>query len=569
MDLKQKLLEPIAGGFAGLWVESHEHEDAVGTIRELLSERTESEFNTCEESGDTPQPFFYLYWDPVEGLVTDPRVRPGNRPNTDRWNGHDLIRHRSENESPEPPSAAISALAGANMNGAEMQGNAVLVLRNLHLLLGSGQVRNAGLAQTLLNQIEQGQYRMQHIVVLSRPGVEIPPELSKHFVRIQHDLPTPEELYDLAAGRFPEEDVARLPERDTQAGREIMRAASGMTRMEAMGAFGLSLARYGTTEEPWRTDVLWEIKESTLRNEGAIELLHPSGGFDQMGGLHALKDYYRKTVSSSRFHELPPKGLVLMGVPGCGKSAVIQCMGYEAGAPTVRLDIGSLMGGLVGQTEEATRRALATIDAMARDAMVVVMVDEVEKGLAGSAGQGSGNDTGVGARMLGTLLTWLQERKSYAYPVVTANNMMQLLRAAPEIGRAGRFDALFFVDVPGRQQKDEIWNIYTQRFQIPAEHATVPGDENWTGAEIEKCCREAARLEEPLTEAAQRVLPVVHTSQERIKEMRDWASGRCLSAEIPGRYDPNREGVAQESDTPATAGRAPRRQTRPGLDEHA
>ena len=142
------------------------------------------------------------------------------------------------------------------------------------------------------------------------------------------------------------------------------------------------------------------------------------------------------------------------------------------------------MGSLVGQTEAQTRQALRTIDAMGPS---VVMIDEVEKALSGVASSGS-TDSGVSARMFGTLLSWLSDRESDSFVVCTANDVSRL---PPEFSRAERFDALFFLDLPGREQKDKIWELYARQFGIAGKQRR-PSDDNWTGAEIRSCCRLAA-----------------------------------------------------------------------------
>ena len=190
------------------------------------------------------------------------------------------------------------------------------------------------------------------------------------------------------------------------------------------------------------------------------------------------------------------------------------------------LDVGSLLGSLVGQSEERTRAALATIDAMAP---CVVMIDEVEKAFAGVAAGGQ-NDSGVSSRMFGTFLTWLNDHESDVFVVCTANDVQKL---PPEFSRAERFDAVFFLDLPDRGQKDAIWAIYRSRYGIEDEQR-VPEDEGWTGAEIQSCCRLAALLDVPLTASAENIVPVSTTSAESIDRLRTWADGRCLSADSPG-----------------------------------
>jgi SpoVK/Ycf46/Vps4 family AAA+-type ATPase len=157
------------------------------------------------------------------------------------------------------------------------------------------------------------------------------------------------------------------------------------------------------------------------------------------------------------------------------------------------------------------------------------MIDEVEKAFAGVNGSG---DSGVSSRMFGTFLSWLNDHESDVFVVCTANDVSRL---PPEFGRSERFDGIFFLDLPGRPEKDAIWRIYRDQFEISPDQRQ-PDDTNWTGAEIRACCRLAALLDVPLSLAAQNVVPVAVTAAESVDKLRSWASGRCLSADRPGIY---------------------------------
>ena len=184
------------------------------------------------------------------------------------------------------------------------------------------------------------------------------------------------------------------------------------------------------------------------------------------------------------------------------------------------------MGSLVGQSEQRTRQALRVIDALAP---CVLMIDEVEKAFSGANGSG---DSGVSSRMFGTFLSWLNDHTSDVFVVCTSNDVSKL---PPEFGRSERFDALFFLDLPTREEKDAIWAIYLDQFSIDRDQRR-PDDANWTGAEIKACCRLAALLDVPLMQSAQNVVSVAVTAAESVDRLRTWASGRCLSAQQPGVY---------------------------------
>ena len=223
-----------------------------------------------------------------------------------------------------------------------------------------------------------------------------------------------------------------------------------------------------------------------------------------------------------------PRGVLLLGVSGTGKSAFAKALGKETGRPTLVLDIGALMGSLVGQTEANIRKALQIADAMAP---CILFIDELEKALSGAASSGSG-DSGVSSRLFGTLLSWMNDHTSNVYLVATCNDISKM---PPELTRAERFDGIVFLDLPSREQKDRIWQQYIELFELDAQQE-IPKDDQFTGAEIRSCCRLAALLDVPLVQAAINVVPVAVTASESVDALRQWASGRCLDSEAGGIY---------------------------------
>jgi SpoVK/Ycf46/Vps4 family AAA+-type ATPase len=228
--------------------------------------------------------------------------------------------------------------------------------------------------------------------------------------------------------------------------------------------------------------------------------------------------------------------VLLLSPPGCGKSAFARSLGNETGRPTLVLDVGALMGSLVGETERRVREALRAVDAMAP---CVAFVDEVEKALAGVQSSGA-NDSGVSARLFGTLLTYLSDHETDVFVVATSNDVSRL---PPEFSRSERFDAIYFLDLPGRAEKDAIWRLYLAKYGLDPGHR-LPRDQEWTGAEIKSCCRLAALLDVALVDAATNIVPVAVTAGESVERLRSWASGRCLAADRPGIYTRGADAVA-------------------------
>jgi hypothetical protein len=473
-------LELIQACFTGLWVQSFEQLDALQEIAGL-----------CRD-----QEWRLATWDIDRGL----QVVGSSADGASEAGGSD-------------PLAAIRALPSL----ATADGTAILVLSNFHRFLGSAEV-----VQALQHQITRGKHDRTFVVVLA-PVVDLPVELEKQFIVVDHELPDRGQIEELARGIATEE--GELPDGDALG--RVLDAAAGLTRYEAEGAFSLSLVRTGRIEPA----TIWELKSQALKKSGLVSLYHGDECFDDIGGLEALKAFCTKAMQ--RQGDLDPlrrpRGVLLLSPPGCGKSAFAKGLGTEVGRPTLVLDVGSLMGSLVGETEGNIRLALSLTDAMAP---AVLMIDEVEKAFSGLSSSGQ-TDSGVSARLFGTFLTWLNDHESDVFVIATCNDISKL---PPEFSRAERFDAVVFVDLPSEEQKTSIWSIYRQMFSIPEDQHT-PDDTDWTGAEIKACCRLARLLDASLEEAATNVVPVAHTSREAITSLRDWASGRCLSADRPGLFD--------------------------------
>jgi hypothetical protein len=483
MSLGERLQEYISACFTGLWIQSHEHEDALREVTQL-----------CRA-----QDWRLAIWDVENGLQI-----PGHElgPATDAGGNDPLTAIRS-----------VNALAASDSS-------AILVLINAHRFLQSAEV-----VQALIKQITVGKQNRTFVAILA-PVVQIPPELEKLFTVIEHDLPNHEQLAEIARGVATEAE--ELP--TDQEFHCLLDAAAGLTRYEAENAFSLSLVRHRRLE----SDTIWQLKGETLKKSGLLTLHRGGERFTDLGGLEALKDFCLKALRPREPAAPKARGIVLLGPPGTGKSATAKALGNETHRPTLILDPGSLMASLVGQTEERTRQALKIIDAFGP---CVVVIDEVDHALAGHNGSG---DSGVMSRFFGTMQSWLNDHTSDAFVVCTSNDIRTLPAA---FTRAERFDGVFYVDLPGLAQRRAIWQLYRNLYRIDAQEP-LPTDSDWSGAEIKACCRLAKLLEVPLVEAAQNVVPVARTSQESVQKLREWAVGRCLAADAPGVYNPKPAAVA-------------------------
>ena len=480
MSLSERLEQHLRACFTGLWIQSCEHEDAVVEIAKL-----------CRE-----QEWKLAVWDVDQGL----RAASGAEENETAAGSGD-------------PLAAVRALGAMNAG----ESASLLVLVNFHRFLNSAEI-----VQAVARQIQAGKHSRTFLIVLS-PVVQIPTELEKLFTVLQHDLPSREQLCEIATGVATEAN--ELP-KGTEL-ESVLDAAAGLTRYEAENAFALALVEHGRIEP----STIWTLKSQTLLKSGLLSLYRGGDTFAELGGLDSMKSFCLRALrprGGGVTAKHKPRGVLLLGVPGTGKSAFCKALGNETGRPTLTLDVGSLMGSLVGQSEERTRRALQIVDAMQP---AILFVDEVEKALGGVAGSGQ-TDSGVSARMFGALLSWLNDHSSDVFVVCTANDISKLPH---EFARAERFDAIFFLDLPDEEQKQAIWRQYLTHFELDVTQR-MPADRLWTGAEIKACCRLAALLDVPLVQAAQNIVPVATTASESVERLRSWASGRCLSAEQPGVY---------------------------------
>ena len=474
MKLSDLLTDYVHAAFSGLWILTHEPDEAEREIAQLARD----------------QQWKLAAWD-VSGGLRFP-IAP---------------HHTATEIGGGDPLAVLRALPAL----ADDKGTSLLILHNFHKFLNNPEV-----VQTVFAQLIAGKQQRTFLIVLA-PVVQIPIELEKLFVVIEHALPDREQLEKIARELTSDQPDDMPQGEDLQ---RVLDAAVGLTRYEAEASFALSLTRHNAL----RSDAIWELKSAALKKSNLLTLHRGEERFANLGGLANLKDFCRRVLTPGK--SVKPRGILLLGVAGSGKSMFAKALGNEMGRPTLLLDMGALMGSLVGQSEANLRHALRIADAMAP---AVAFVDEIEKSLSGVGSQG---DSGVSTRMFGTLLTWLSDHTSDVFFIGTSNDISKL---PPEFARAERFDGVFFLDLPSAHEKDLIWRMYRQHFGIP-EGQSKPDDASWTGAEIRSCCRLAALLDVTLAQAAQQVVPVAVTAAEQVEKLRTWASGRCLSASVPGIY---------------------------------
>lgn len=358
---------------------------------------------------------------------------------------------------------------------------------------------------------------------------ELPAELVREVPVVSWPLPDRETLRR-AVAVVAEAAELEAPTGDTE--RAILDAAAGLTLGEAEGAVALAVAETGELS----VEVVQREKLRTLQADGSLQVW-PAAESESFGGYAEFRSYITDEVVPSLVdRELAVRGLLLVGVPGTGKSLAARMLGDLLSWPVVRWDIGASKGSLVGETERRCREARARAEAISP---CVLVVDEVEKALGGYASSAR-SDSGVTLGIVGDLLTWLQEHRSPIVTVMTCNDYSGL---PPELTRPGRIDAQFFLDLPSAGERAEIAGIHLRRY---VGEATAEGIANverltpdWTGAEIEGLIRSAARrthravTAEALAEAARHIRPIVRTRATEISELRDWAREALRPASAP------------------------------------
>jgi hypothetical protein len=387
----------------------------------------------------------------------------------------------------------------------------------------------------------QPRNRAQAIIVLT-PVSEVPADLAGHATVIEWPLPDREEIagiLDAATNALPEELKATAITPDSRDA--AIDAAVGLTGEEAAACYARSLVQLRKIDPA----TVSKEKKRVIARERVLEWYDPiPGGLDAVGGFDNLKVWLeqRKLAYSAqaRAYGLPaPKGALLVGIPGTGKSLTAKAIATAWGVPLLRVDLGGLKSKFVGESEQNLRKAFKVIESVGR---CVVWFDEIEKALAGAT-QGAA-DGGVSSDALGGILSWMQERQGESFVIATANDVSQL---PPEILRQGRFESLWFLDLPTKQERIDILKTALaahNRSAVAVDHAKVAATcETFTGAEIAALVPEAlfvafadgAREIETkdLVDVASGIVPLAKTSAEKIGKLREWASqGRARRASL-------------------------------------
>jgi AAA+ superfamily predicted ATPase len=382
--------------------------------------------------------------------------------------------------------------------------------------------------------------------ILSGPMFESTSDLQKEVTSLKLDLPDVDDLKKVFTRicrhhGFDQEGV------DSAEERRVIEAARGMTIMEATAAFSQSGFGNGKRLNLEAIPSITSHKRSILRNSGGLlDYFEPDVDMDDVGGLENLKRWLDDrrndlTPEAREYGIEAPKGLLLMGIPGCGKSMASKAIASAWQYPLVRFDLSRVFGRYVGDSERNMRMALDVAEAVAP---CILWIDEIEKGMSGVGGSGD-LDSGTTARTMGSLLTWMQEKTSPVFVVATLNKMS----LPPESIRKGRFDEIFFIDLPNERVRREILQKKIDKLGAPSGSSSSAIDldavasqtQLFSGAELEQCVKDGLRMgfndgcrplkTEDLLETSKATFPLAITMREQIAQMREFCRGRAQPAD--------------------------------------
>lgn len=454
--------------------------------------------------------------------------------------GQDVAENAKALYNSREPAAMLANLEGITIEAA-------FILKDLHRHMEDPVVIRR------LRDVGQRFATNRKTIVLTAPKIEIPPELRSLVEFFELPLPDRQRLRQII-----DETVVRVSKThtlqrklDSRGLDEAAEDLRGLTEEEADRAISQALVSRYTVGPELITDVL-EAKKALLKRSEMVEFVDTSENMSILGGLENLKSWLAQRRgawedAAREFGLEPPKGIIVLGVQGCGKSLCARAVAGEWNLPLVKFDTSAVYDKYIGETEKRIRKVFQVAEGLAP---CVLWIDELEKVFAGSGPDSASADAGVSARLLGAFLSWMQDRKSPVFVAATSNNVTVL---PPELIRKGRFDELFFVDLPSEMERRQIFSISLAKrkrrpedFDLKQAAAAAKG---YSGAEIDAAVQGALYAayseKKPLStqlllNELSQTIPLSTTRAEEIAALRDWARARAVPA-------------AARQGTPATA----------------
>lgn len=399
----------------------------------------------------------------------------------------------------------------------------IFILRDFHRFLD-----DISISRKLRNLSRRLKSQPKNIVILS-PQVAVPAELAEVLTVVEFPLPNASEI---------KAEIQRLLSATAQSLSdkvldELVRSAQGLSLERIRRVLARGIASHGEIQ-PDDVELILEEKRQSIRQTQILEFYPTTERISDIGGLDNLKDWLLRRggafTERARQYGLPhPRGLLLVGIQGTGKSLTAKAIAHHWHLPLLRLDVGRLFGGLVGESESRTRQMIQLAEALAP---CILWIDEIDKAFSGIDSKG---DAGTTSRVFGTFINWLAEKKSPVFVVATANNIQSL---PPEMLRKGRFDEIFFVGLPSQEERRAIFELHLSRLR-PHNLKSYDLDRvayetpDFSGAEIEQTLIEAMHIgfsqnrdftTDDILESASQIIPLARTAQEQIQFLQNWAA---------------------------------------------
>lgn len=510
-SFRENLENLLKARFPLIYIESYEEQRVLSEISAVVSDKDRLR---------TPRKM--MIWSTTEGLAAPGAQGPSNS---------------------KSPADALAIAQGTTEP-------TVFVFKDLHTSFGdSGKPADQMVIRRLrdiAHSFKNGSSLLTLIIVA--PVLKLPTDLDKEITILDFPLPSEEEILKVLENMVETNKAdGRIVFELSSTGKEkLAKAAMGLTLNEAENAFARAMVEDGKLSDS-DVDTVLDEKRQTIKKSGILEFINVDVALEDVGGLQNLKRWLLKREGSwldeAKSYGIPaPKGILITGVPGCGKSLTAKAIGAAWQLPLLRLDIGKIFAGLVGSSEQNMRTAIRTAEAIAP---CILWIDEIEKGFAGSSGSG---DSGTSSRVFGSFLTWMQEKTHPVFVIATANNIDKL---PPEFLRKGRFDEIFFVDLPTKSERKMIWDLHLhKRLKSPEVLGKVKLDdalfdglseitEGYSGAEIEQAViaglfdafsEKRSILEDDLSKSVKNMVPLSITQSEAIETIREWANVRAVAA---------------------------------------
>lgn len=467
-------------------------------------------------------------WDIVDGLRTHKKNENNNRLK--------IVQKHPNSDETENPDSLLEFLFKGNKE--QIHTKEVFLLEDAHKYFGDDKfiVQLRKLNETFKNT-------NKHLLLLS-PFAQLPIELEKYITVVNMPLPDKDDLEKRLGEVIGNQNTIN---QDLQ--KLLLDAAAGLTDTEADLAFKLAKVKVGLNSRE-AIKIISDEKSQIIKKNGILDFYQTTEKLDSsVGGLDNLKNWLKSRSSAferkaKAFGLKEPKGILLLGVPGTGKSLTAKSIASEWNQPLLKLDIGKVFQAEVGSSENNIRTAIETAEAVAP---CVLWIDEIEKGLSSGGGE---HDGGTNSRVFSTILTWMQEKTKPVFVVATANNISNL---PPELLRKGRFDDIFFIDLPTKKERANIFDIHLKKngqngitnLDLLSENSVF-----FNGAEIEEVVKEAmfnAYIEDSenpqikikhLLDAAELIVPLAITMKNKISDLREWASTRARPASGDSEAEP-------------------------------